>query len=63
MPLSKLQEIRAAGVSGRTVGLSDGIIERFAATNAALRLVVREAAELFGELRASHPELLALDEP
>ena len=63
MPLNTLQEIRAAGAPSHTVRLSDDIIERFAATNGALRLAVDEAGERFRELSASHPELLALDEP
>ncbi len=63
MPLTTLQEIRAAGAPGRTVGLADDIIERFAATHAALRLAVDEAGKRFRELSASHPLWLALDEP
>jgi len=63
MPLTTLQEIRAAGAPGRTVGLPDDVIERFAATNATLRLAIEEAGEFFRELRASDPRLLALDEP
>jgi len=63
MPLTKLKEIRSAGAPGRTTGLSDDVIERFAATSSVLRLAVDEAAAFFAELRVSHPELLALDEP
>ncbi len=63
MPLSKLQEIRRAAGSGRTVGLSDDVIERFAAVNGALRSSIDDALAVFRELQASHPKLLALDEP
>jgi acetylornithine/succinyldiaminopimelate/putrescine aminotransferase len=63
MPLSTLLEIRAAGTARLTIGLSDEVIERFAEMQPALRRAVDEAGECFRALRASHPELLALDEP
>ena len=45
MPLSTLQKIRAAGSPGRTVGLSDDIIERFAAQKADLRLAIDDMSK------------------
>jgi len=63
MPLNSLMKIRAAGSRGRTVGLADETIQRFAADHATLRLAIEEAGEQFRELSSSHPRLFAMDEP
>jgi acetylornithine/succinyldiaminopimelate/putrescine aminotransferase len=62
MSLSTLQEVRAGGSAGRTVGLPDDVIERFAATHPSLRQAIDEAVARFRALRESHPDLVALDE-
>lgn len=60
--LSLLRDLRAPRGKVRTHGLDDATIERFAAHDADLAGAIADAHAAFGQLRASHPEILGLDE-
>ena len=60
--LEELETIRSAGGQGRTVGLSDVEIERFAATDRWLAEAVEAAAKEFESLQAEFPDLMAMEE-
>lgn len=60
--LSRLGEMKSFGGAAQTVGLSDAVIGRFLGKSPQLELAIDRAYALFGELQASSPEFLALDE-
>jgi acetylornithine/succinyldiaminopimelate/putrescine aminotransferase len=60
--LQKLNTMRQAGGSRRTVGLADATIERFLKSDPALSQAIDEGFAAFESARAEFPEILALDE-
>ena len=60
--LQKLNSMRQAGGSRRTVGLPDATIERFLRTDPLLAQAIDEGYAAFEAARAEFPALLALDE-
>ena len=60
--LQKLNAMRQAGGSRRTVGLPDATIERFLKSHPLLAQAIDEGFAAFEAARAEFPELLALDE-
>ncbi len=60
--INKLEQLRALGGAAETVGLSDTIIEQFAASDPSLEQAVDDALEQASQLRESYPDLLAADE-
>ncbi len=60
--LQKLNAMRQAGGSRRTVGLADATIERFLKTDPLLAQAIDEGFAAFEAARAEFPALLALDE-
>lgn len=60
--LNKLNLMRQAGGSRRTVGLPDATIERFLKSDPLLAQSIDEAYAAFEAARAEFPELIALDE-
>jgi len=63
MPLDALNEIRSFGPRGRTVGLPDDVIARFAERDPALVRAVEDAMVLHRRFRVELPDILELDEP
>jgi hypothetical protein len=60
--LQKLNAMRQAGGSRRTVGLADATIERFLKTDPLLAQAIDEGFAAFEVARSEFPALLALDE-
>ena len=60
--LQKLNSMRQAGGSRRTVGLTDSTIERFLKTDPLLAQAIDEGFAAFESARSEFPALLALDE-
>jgi len=60
--IEKLQEIRSAGGTAVTQGLSDETIERFGETHPALMAAVDAAVEQFHHLKAEFPDFMGQDE-
>ncbi|MDO4251104.1 MAG: aminotransferase class III-fold pyridoxal phosphate-dependent enzyme [Moraxella sp.] len=60
-PLKMLSVLRAHGGANCT-GLDDATIERFCATSDDLNTAIVAAFERYQEIKAAHPDLLALDE-
>ena len=60
--LQKLNAMRQAGGSRRTVGLADSTIERFLKTDPLLAQAIDEGFAAFEAARAEFPDLLPLDE-
>lgn len=60
--LQKLNLMRQAGGSRRTVGLGDATIERFLKSDPALSQAIDEGFAAFENARAEFPEVIALDE-
>jgi acetylornithine/succinyldiaminopimelate/putrescine aminotransferase len=63
MPLDALREIRTFGPHGRTIGLPDDVIARFAERDASLVRAVDDAMVQHRRFRVEMPEILELDEP
>ena len=62
MSLQSLRKLREFGPQRRTIGLSDAVIERFAAEDASLRLAIDEAVARHEALREDYSDLLKLGE-
>jgi 4-aminobutyrate aminotransferase-like enzyme len=60
--LAKLREMREFGGAISTVGLTDEVIERFAANHEDLATAIERAYVAFADLRQHNPKFLALDE-
>jgi acetylornithine/succinyldiaminopimelate/putrescine aminotransferase len=60
--LQKLNTMRLAGGSRRTVGLADSAIERFLKSDALLDQAINEGYAAFEAARVEFPELIGLDE-
>ncbi|MEJ8567625.1 aminotransferase class III-fold pyridoxal phosphate-dependent enzyme [Elongatibacter sediminis] len=60
--IDALNELRTFGGPGRTSGLSDEVIERFARLDNRLQEVIQEATEVFRHLCDEEPALMAMDE-
>jgi acetylornithine/succinyldiaminopimelate/putrescine aminotransferase len=60
--LQKLNTMRQAGGSRRTVGLADVTIERFLKTDPALSQAIDEGFAAFETARSEFPDIIALDE-
>lgn len=61
-PLATLHAIRAATGESQVRGLADDVISAFAARDEDLVAAIAFAQETFEEIRAEHPELVAMDE-
>ena len=60
--LAKLREMREFGGEISTVGLTDEVIERFAAGHRDLATAIERAYVAFADLKQRRPDFLALDE-
>ncbi len=60
--ISKLREMRLAGGTLRTTGLADDVVETFTASHPELAEAIEAAHAAYGELAASMPDFVALDE-
>ncbi len=60
--LQKLNTMRQAGGSRRTVGLADSVIERFLKTDPLLGQAIDEGFAAYEKAKAEFPELINLDE-
>jgi 4-aminobutyrate aminotransferase-like enzyme len=60
--LTKLREMREFGGAINTVGLADGIIERFLTNHKDLGTAIERAYVTFADLKSRNPGFLALDE-
>ena len=60
--LARLRQMRKFGGAADTVGLPDGIIEKFLAADPALAAAIERAHADFERLKTTHADLLDVDE-